>query len=305
MEYDALLVATGCGARRLDVPGADLVGVHAIRRLADARALREDLAGRLERGAVRLVVVGGGFVGLEAAAALGSREGVEVTVVLREAKPFAELFGDAFADRLLREHREAGVRFVTEAEVAGFGGNGRVERVEFEGREPVPADLVLVAIGAAPRTDWLPFRKGRDGGVEVDAHLAVPGAEGVHLAGDIARLPTPWGVVRIEHWRFAQELGELAARNMLGQGLRYEGTPFFWTMQQAPGSYTYTGHAEGWDEIAGDPARDGPFVASFVKRGRVSAVLAFGFDDRVTLAEPRMAGHGPLPTGEAGGLPVP
>ena len=301
LPYDELLIATGCEARRLDVPGMDLAGVHAIRTLADARALRDDLAARLEEGPVRVAVVGGGFVGLEAAAALGAREGVSVTVVMNEAKPLAKLFGDAFAERTLREHREAGVEFVTQARVTGLAGGGRVERIERDGGEPIPADLVLVAIGAAPRTGWLPFERGEDGGVAVGADLCVPGAPGVRLAGDIARVPTPWGEARIEHWRFAQETGELAARNMLGAGLRYEGTPFFWTMQQAPGSYAYTGHAEGWDEIRDEPPAEGGFAASYVAGGRVAAVLSLGFDDRVTRIEPRMAGRGPLPLAEAWG----
>ncbi len=294
LPWDALLVATGCAARRLDVPGAHLPGVHSLRSLSDARALDADLSRIASGGRCRVAIVGGGFVGLEAAAALSGRDGVEVAVILAEAKPQARLFGTAFADRLLAEHRAAGVRFVTEAKVTGFDGDGRVSQVRLDGSGPVEADVVIVAVGAAPRTGWLPFATGGDGGVEVDAQLSA--APGVWIAGDIARLPTPWGKVRIEHWRFAQETGELAARNMLGQARAYEGTPFFWTMQQAKGSYTYTGHAEGFDSISGDPGADGSFVAAYTKDGRVPAVLAFGFDDRVTLLEPAMAGRGPLPS---------
>ncbi len=287
LAADALLLATGSDARTLDVPGADLEGVHTLRTLADAKAFRAALD-----GARHVVVIGAGFIGLEAAAALSQREGFEVTVIATEDLPLAGKFGDAFGRRILAEHEAAGVRVVTGAKVTGLGGAGRVSEVRVEGMDPVPADLVLVAVGASPRTGWLPFETGDDGGIAVEPGLGVPGAPGVFAAGDIARVPTPWGPVRIEHWRFAQETGELAARNMLGQGHVYDGTPFFWTMQQAKGSYTYTGHAEAWDAIAGAP--DGEtFRMDFRRDDRTDAVLALGFDDGVTGMVPRMAGRGP------------
>ena len=292
LAYDKVLIATGCDARRLDVPGADLDGIHVIRTLADAKRLRTDLAKVRERGDAKIVIVGGGFIGLEAASALCGKGGVSVTVVLSHAKPFADLFGEPFADRLKGEHEAAGVRFVTDTKVTGFAGGTRVERVESNSGS-IPADLVLVAVGAAPRTGWLPFQRGRDGGIAVDEHFAVQGCRDVHAAGDIARVPTPWGAVRIEHWRFAQETGELAARNMLGKPAPYDGTPFFWSMQQIEGSYTYTGHAEGFDEVEGEVAPK-DFAAAYVKDGMVQAVLAHGVDDAVTALEPRMAGRGPL-----------
>lgn len=293
LRYDRLLVATGCAARSFDLPGADRDGIHRIRTKADADALRADVARQRRGGTCRLAIVGGGFIGLEAAASLGGWDGVEVTLILRGEKPFRRLFGDAFGDRVLAENREAGVTVVTGAEVAGFSGEERVTGIRLESGEVVPCDAVLIAVGAAPRTGWLPFEAGDDGGIEVEADLSVPGAPDVFLAGDIARLPTPWGKVRIEHWRFAQETGELAARNMLGQDRRYEGTPFFWTMQQATGSYTYTGHAKDWDEIRGTPAGS-KFAMAFTKDARAHALLALGFDDRVTLTERRMAATGPV-----------
>lgn len=294
LAYSKALIATGCDARRLGAPGEDLPGIHVIRTLADAKRLRRDLAG-LPEGA-RIAIVGGGFIGLEAASALCGKPGVSVSVILADEKPFADLFGDAFADRLRGEHEAAGVSFVTNTKVTGFAGDERVERVETEG-EPVAADLVVVAIGAQPRTDWLPFERGEDGGIAVDEHFAVRGVSDVYAAGDIARVPTQWGDVRIEHWRFAQETGELAARNMLGRPAPYDGTPFFWSMQQIEGSYTYTGHAEGFDRIEGD-VEPTDFAAAYIKDGRVEAVLAHGIDDEVTALEPRMAGRGPLPEGE-------
>ena len=295
LTYSKLLIATGSDARRLDVAGAGLDGIHVIRTLADAKRLRSDLAGMRRKGRGNIVIVGGGFIGLEAASALCGKEGVDVTVVLADEKPFAELFGEAFADRLKGEHEAAGVSFRTSTKVTGFSGDGRVERVDTDG-DPIPADLVVVAIGAKPRTDWLPFERDGDGGIAVDEHFAVRGASDVYAAGDIARVPTQWGDVRIEHWRFAQETGELAARNMMGTPAPYDGTPFFWSMQQIEGSYTYTGHASGFDAIEGG-VEEKDFAAAYVKDGKVQAVLAHGVDDEVTALEPRMHGRGPLEVG--------
>lgn len=302
LDYDALLVATGCDARRLDVPGEELDGVHTVRTLDDAQALRDDLDACKARRAgepVRAVIVGGGFVGLEAASSLGAHDGVEVTVVLQDELPMAGKFGEAFGKRLKTEHEDAGVRFRTGSEAKGFapgsdGADGRVARVELADGSALDADLVVVAVGAAPRTAWLPFDASDDGGITVEPGLAVPGVDGVWLAGDIARVPSVWGDVRIEHWRFAQECGEVAARNMLGGDATYDGTPFFWSMQQIPGSYTYTGHPREEPEIEGDVAST-DFELHFVEKGRITGVLAHGIDGDVTRLVRSMASSGGVP----------
>ena len=291
LAYDALLIATGCDARTLDVPGADLAGIHTIRSLADAKALREDVAGL--RDGAKVAVVGGGFVGMEAAASLGGR-GFDVTAILMDEVPFRAVLGGAMGARLKREHEANGVSFVN-GKTVGFGGSGRVASVALEHREPVEADLVIVGIGAVPRTDWLDLDTDEDGGITVDAGCKVPGVDGVWAAGDIARIPTPWGTARIEHWRHAQQLGGLAARNMLGRGEVYSEAPFFWTMQWIGGSYSYTGHAEDWDEtrVEGD-AEGSDFVQSYVKDGRVMATFGHGMLARQAQIERAMAKGGPL-----------
>ena len=292
LAFDRALIATGAAANVPDMAGTDLDGVHTLRSLSDAKALRGSL-----NGASRAVIVGGGFIGFEAAAALSKRDGLDVTLVVREAVPFEKQFGTAFGNRLVQEHRDAGVTVLTGTRTQCIEGEGAVEGVVVPGRT-LPADIVILATGARPRTDWLPFETGDDGAVAVNEGLAVEGCRDIFAAGDIARVPTPWGKVRIEHWRFAQECGEVAARSMLGQDARYDGTPFFWTMQQIAGSYTYTGHADGWDEMDGDVLRK-DFAASLMQHGKVAAVLAHGIMDAVTATEPRMAGRGPLPREEA------
>jgi len=297
LEYDALIVATGCEARKLDVPGETLAGVHVLRSLQDAEALNADLV-----DARRVVVVGAGFIGLEAASGLSDIDGLHVSVVTPDEAPMGALFGDAFAQRLAREHREAGVELVTGAKVVAMHGEQRVTSVSLDDGRTLEADLVLVAVGAKPRTDWLPFPIDDDGGVTVDGQLRVPGAGEVYLAGDIARLPTPWGTVRIEHWRFAQETGELAARNALGAAAGYQGTPFFWSMQQIGGSYTLTGHQSPDDDTVGS-VDEQDFALAYRAGGRITAVLAHGIDDDITALAVRMGGVGPLPESEVSGAP--
>lgn len=289
IDAHGIIVATGCAARRLDMPGAELPGVHVLRSLTDAQALRAALD-----TARRVVIVGGGFIGLEVASALCAHDDIGVTVVMREAAPMAGLFGEAFAARLAREHEANGVTFIGEADVASAQGNDRLETVRLgDGRE-LPADLLVMAVGAVPRTDWLPFTRDDDGGIPVDETLRV--ADGIFLAGDIARVPTPWGNVRIEHWRFAQETGELAARNLLGAKARYDSTPFFWSMQQIAGSYTLTGH-QGKNDRPDGSVDEKDFRVDYRDGDRITAVLAHGIDDDVTRLEREMAGRGPIQAG--------
>ena len=294
--YDAILLAPGSTARNLDVEGADLEGIHTLRSLADAQALRADLDGL--DGDAQVVVIGGGFIGMEAAASLSGKDGVNVTVVMPDEVPFRAVVGEEMGRHIRREHEAEGVRFVTGQErgaVTGFAGNGRVQRVHTKSGDPIPAKLVVVGIGASPATDWLDLETNDDGGVDVGADLKLPNVEAAWAAGDIARLPTPWGKARIEHWRHAQQLGALAARNMLGRNEEYSEAPFFWTAQQIDGSYFYTGHAKEWDEaqVEGDPA-SGQFVTRYIKDGKVMATFGHGMLAEQARIEREMAERGPL-----------
>ena len=293
MAFDKLLIAPGCEARTPNIPGIDLAGVHTLRDLEDAKAIRE--AVRSDR-VKRVVVIGGGFIGMEAAAALSSMDGIEVSVALRNKVPFKSILGEQMGRRLRREHEARDVRFLV----------GEVERIdEADGAlavvlgngERAGADLVIVGVGAVPRTGWADLPTDEDGGLSVEADLSVPDHENVWAAGDVARLPTRWGKVRIEHWRHAMQLGELAARNMLGRNERYDEAPFFWTAQQIEGSYFYTGHAEDWDAttIEGDP--DSPdFIVRYERDGKVMATFGHGMLADQAAIERRMAKEGPLPS---------
>jgi apoptosis-inducing factor 3 len=151
------------------------------------------------------------------------------------------------------------------------------------------ADLVITGVGVRPVTDFLEgVALHTDGSVFVDSNMRA--AEGLYAAGDIARFPDPrtGERVRIEHWRTAQQQGRVAAHNMAGKAVDYDGVPFFWTRQFDAG-LLYVGHAEGWDEIIyeGDvDAQD--FLAFYVSDDRVSAVAGMNRDREMAAIEELM-----------------
>lgn len=286
--YESLLIATGGTANLLDLPGADLGGLYHLRSRQQGELLAK-AAGK----ASRAVLIGGGFIGLEAALSLAKR-GLDVTVALREEVPLAKVVGEEIGRAIRAEHEAKGVRFVTGAKVAGFEGEGQVSAVRLENGETLDADLALLAIGVRPATDIAGLSPEDDGGLRTGPDLAVEGLEGVFAAGDVARVPTPWGPVRIEHWRVARQHGARAARAMLGKPEGEIDVPFFWTALGR--QYRYLGHAEGWDEIRMDGEATGDFVARYVKDGRVMALLGAGRDAEIARAHAEMIrAGGPLP----------
>ncbi|WP_281826424.1 FAD-dependent oxidoreductase [Jannaschia rubra] len=288
--FDALLIAPGGVPNRPDLPGIDLEGVHTLRSAAEAEALVA-----AARGARKVALIGGGFIGLEGALSLAKR-GLEVTVVMREEVALARILGERVGRQVMAEHEEKGVRFLTGAKVTGLAGEGRVTGVDLSGHAPVEADLVLLAVGVHPATkglEGLPLED--DGGVRVGPDLSVPGLDGVFVGGDCAHAPTPFGAARIEHWRVARQHGIRAAHAMLGQADAAPDIPFFWTALGR--QYRYLGHAKEWDDILfdGDP-EEGPFLARYVKDGRVMAALTAGKDAELADLHLRMIeAGGPLP----------
>ncbi|MFC7494786.1 MULTISPECIES: NAD(P)/FAD-dependent oxidoreductase [unclassified Nocardioides] len=217
--FERLLLATGSEPRRLEVEG---VPAAYLRTRDDSVALRAAL---LERP--RLTIVGGGWIGLEVAAA-ARNAGCEVTLVEPQAQPLLGVLGERVGSAFADLHREHGVDLRP--------------GTTFEGTSPVPADLVLVAVGAIPRLGLA--RSGGldvDGGVLVDATLRSSRPD-VYAAGDIAAHDHPrLGRLRVEHWDNAIEQGRAAARNMLGAETAYDRTPYFFTDQYDLG-VEYVGH---------------------------------------------------------------
>ncbi|WP_328744395.1 FAD-dependent oxidoreductase [Streptomyces sp. NBC_00285] len=266
VPYDGLVIATGVRPRRL--PGE---GAHVLRTLDDALMLREQL-----KPGLRLVVVGAGFLGAEAAA-VARRLGAQVTLLEPAAVPLAHAVGVEVGQMLARAHVDQGVELrcgVTVTEVTEDG-------VRLADGEVVEADEVLVAIGSLPNTEWL----GGSGlavgdGVVCDAYCEA--AENVYAAGDVARWYNPlFGAsMRIEHRTNAAEQGMAAARNLLAAPEArkpFAPVPYFWSDQYDMKVQAY-GFLRGHDEVAvveGDVA-ERRFVAVYRTGGRVGGALAVG-----------------------------
>lgn len=289
LSADAILVATGSRAVVPDFPGKDLGGVFTLRSLDDALRVSEAAGeGR------SVVVVGAGFIGMEAAAFLAKR-GLSVTVLAREETPFAKRFGEAVGAALKRYHAGNGITFET-GSVARIAGTDRVEAVETEEGRRLAADIVLIGAGARPETSLIAdVEPDETGGLTVAGDLKL--AEGVWIAGDIAAFPEKASgeTARIEHWRLAQQHGTHVAHAILGRSGVFAGAPFFWS-NQGDKRLDYGGYAKGFNRIVmqGDPAAL-DFIAYYVTGDRVTAACSIGRNDAFT-AFLHLLGLGRLPS---------
>lgn len=271
--FDALVLATGASPRRLRGQ-PDLPGVHLLRTLDDALALRAALEAR-----PRVLVVGAGFIGAEVAASCRAR-GLQVTLVEPLPVPLARGLGEAMGRVCAELHRDQGVDLRCGVGVSGFQGHQRVERVTLSDGSSVEADLVVVGIGAAPETGWLEGSGLRlDDGVVCDAFCAA--APGVFAAGDVARWHNPlFGEeMRVEHWSNAVEQGSYVAERLAGTDLGaqpFAPVPFFWSDQYGV-KIQFAGRMRPDDEVrlvAGSLA-ERKFTALYGRAGRLSGVLAW------------------------------
>ena len=270
LPYRRLLLATGSSARRLPVPGADLQGVHYLRTLADSDRLKAELEG----GGRRVVVVGAGWIGLEVTAAARSY-GNAVTVVEPQPTPLYQVLGAEMGGVFAKLHRDHEVDVLTDTVVRELRGeHGRVTSVVTDRHAGLPADLVVVGIGAAPNTQLAAAA-----GLEVDNGVVVNEAlrsatPDVYAAGDVASAFHPhYGrYVRVEHWANALNMGPAAARSMLDQDVVYDRVPYFYTDQYDLGM-EYSGLSEPGDTVVcrGKP-ESGEFIAFWLSPdGRVTA----------------------------------
>ena len=274
LEYDGLVIATGAAPRVLrGTP--DLEGIHLLRTLDDALAIRDAL-GREPR----VCVVGAGFIGAEVAASARSL-GLEVSMVDPLPVPCQRGVGAQMGELLADLHRDHGVALHLGVGVEGFEGGQRVARVRLADGRALDADLVVIGIGVAPETSWLASSGLKlEDGVVCDATCATD-APGVVAAGDVARWFNPLfdEAMRVEHWTNAVEQGVHAARRLLAgpeAAQPFAPVPMFWS-DQYDRKIQFAGHARPDDEVvvaAGDPA-ERRFVALYGREGRLVGALAW------------------------------
>jgi NADPH-dependent 2,4-dienoyl-CoA reductase/sulfur reductase-like enzyme len=225
--FDDLVIATGVRPRTL--PGADkLSGAHTLRNAEDAVALRAGLA-----TATDVVVIGAGFIGAEFAAAARAH-GRNVVIIEPQPVPLTHVLGAAIGAEIARLHEIHGVALHTGVQFSHFVGDEQVSGVALEDGRVLPADLVVIGIGATPATEWLetsglPITNG----LECDASLRVIGHDRIFAAGDVACWPHGFygSALRIEHWTNANEHAGIVAAELMGTDTPRVQVPYVWSDQ--------------------------------------------------------------------------
>jgi 3-phenylpropionate/trans-cinnamate dioxygenase ferredoxin reductase component len=286
---DLVVLATGSRPRPLPALGT-LPGVHQLRNLTDSEALRAAL-----RPGVRLVIVGAGFIGSEVASSARTL-GADVTVLELLDVPLSVPLGDQIGTICASLHAANGVDLRTGVGVKALVGKERVTGIELTDSSVVDADVVLVAVGAVPVTEWL-VGSGLtiDNGVLTDA-FGLTSVPGVAAVGDIARVAGPWTVepTRVEHWTNALEGPARAVAALLnGPGdVPAARAPYFWSDQYGA-TIQFAGHREPTDVVRvveGDP-ESGSFVAVYEDGDRTSAVVAVNASRTFTQLRRRLVPH--------------
>ncbi len=269
IEYENLIIATGCHVRELDCHGYDLKGVYYIRSVEDSSRLRS----RLEE-VENAVVVGGGFIALEVAATL-VQKGLEPTVVFRGGRVLRHVFSDDVAGFIERYFSERGVRFKRNDSVASLGGLGRVREAKLETGEILPADAVVVGIGVQPAVRLFDGSRLSVGdGILVNEYLE-SNLEGVFAAGDVARYRDQLfdSTRRVEHWDNAEAQGQYVARRMTGLREPFLRVPHFFS-DMFDLSFEFWGDPSAADhKVVRGSIEEGRFSAWWLKRSRVVAAF--------------------------------
>lgn len=272
LHYDACFAAPGSGSAQPPLENADMPNVFTLRSMKDGKALHD--AAEIE---TEIVIVGSGFIGMEAAAALASDEKT-ITVVTPEDLPFASKWGEAVAKQITEQHKSKGIKLKLGSKVSVIeASDGMATGVTTEDGETIRAGMIILAVGAKPNIDAF-GDLAKDGKVAVDANLKA--ANRLWVGGDVAEFPLRGRdySARIEHWRVAEQHGRHAARAMLGDESEFSGVPFFWSAQYGP--IHYVGHAESYDDvhIEGD-IENGSYTAFYIKNGKVIAGIGRGKAD--------------------------
>ena len=269
ITYGKLIWATGGNPRAMNCPGNTLHGVHAVRNRADVDKIMEEL-----KTADRIVVIGGGYIGLEAAAVL-TKLGKHVTLLEALPRVLNRVAGEELSDFFEAEHRAHGVDLRTGCGVVALAGEGRISGVELNDGTILPADMVIVGIGIIPAVGPLLVAGAAGGnGVDVDAQCRTSLPD-VFAIGDCAAHSNAFAegqVIRLESVQNANDMASIAAKTICGEDKDYAATPWFWSNQYDLKLQT-VGLSTGYDQtvLRGDPAARS-FSVLYFRQGRLIAL---------------------------------
>jgi len=270
ISYDKLIIALGTRARRLSIDGADLAGVHYLRSIEDVNGIRAEIAANR-----KLVVVGAGYIGLEVAAVC-RQQGVDVTVLELEDRVLSRVVSPQVSAFYEHEHAAQGVKLMLSTGLTTFRGEGRVESVDTDDGQSIPADFVVVGVGVIPNTE-LAEAAGLDvnNGIVVDDQCRTSDPD-IYAVGDCTSHPNSIydRRLRLESVHNALEQAKTAASNICGEEMHYSQVPWFWS-DQYDLKLQIAGLSQGFDQIVlrGDPATRS-FACLYLENGRLIAVDA-------------------------------
>mgnify|MGYP000356486055 FL=1 len=269
IAYEKLLISTGSRPRKLSIEGSDLSGIHYLRTMDDVDGIRADV-----KPGANLVIVGGGYIGLEVAA-VGIELGMNVHVLEMEERILQRVTTPEMSAYYHKLHSDRGVHIHTQTGVTGFSGNGKVENV-LCGDESFAADIVIVGIGIIPNIE-IAEEAGIfcDNGIVVDDHCCTSDPD-IYAAGDCTNHPNPLmnKRLRLESVPNAMDQARVSTANMLGDDKVYAAIPWFWSDQYELKLQMVGFSADGDSQVLRGDMENHQFAIFYLKDGKVVAADA-------------------------------
>lgn len=288
LAYDRLMIATGARVRKLDLPGGDLDGVHYLRAIPETEAIRADMQAGLQTGG-RVLVIGGGWIGLEIASA-ARKMGLEVTVVEAADRLCGRALTPDLCDTMRELHEANGVDIRLSMGVDRLEGDGRLARAVLSDGTTLDVSVAVIGIGVIPNAE-LAAEAGLDvdNGIVVD-ELCRTSDPDIFSAGDVTNHPNKLlgRRIRLESWENAQNQGIAAAKSMLDKGEAYTEIPWFWSDQHGV-NIQLVGLPMDWDEtVTRGDRNSGQFVVFFLKDGKIDGAAGIDQGRDVRIAKRMM-----------------
>jgi NADPH-dependent 2,4-dienoyl-CoA reductase/sulfur reductase-like enzyme len=281
-QFENLLIATGCRARRLESPGDDLANVFYLRSMDDSRKIRSCAA-----TAKQAVVIGGGFIGMEVASVLAQKN-IHTTMIIREDRVWKRAFTPEMSAFFERYYTARGVQLIKQVNVTALEGKATVSAAVLDNRQKIPCDMVVAGVGAAPVTDLFAKTEiSNDNGIVVNEYLETA-KPGLYAAGDVANYPDSIFKKRrrVEHWDNAVSHGLHWARVVLGDRHPFIHVPYFFS-DVFDLSYELWGDSDGATQtVVRGEMESSKFSVWWLKEDRVVAAFVMNRPDEERTVAP-------------------